>query len=215
MSRDNMHPERLSEDEISEYAIKSIGRFVLSSAGVLLDGVEITQECRQEPHHQGSSVISKVFNVRRSFTEPLVQQLVETFDSDLAVSEGRDEYFLWKERADKLAFGVYLTAAPEIRARRWLANPENRLVDGAIEPTYHEVLVEILSRDLRDTSRKASPLLPAAHALVISPNTTNEQVASEIFNQGQLLIDSGIRSKEEVFSIVAGGIDAWRLARIQ
>lgn len=215
MLREDLHPERLSEDAISEYAVKSIGRFALSSVGVQLDGQEITEECRQEPHHQGSSIISKVSRVRREFTEPLVQQLVETFETDLAVSEGRDEYYLWKERANNLAFGVYLTAAAEIRAQRWTINPENTQLPGLRQPNHHEVLIDILTRDFRDISRDISPLLPAADALIVTPDTDTETLASRIYNQGQLLIDSGIRSKEEVFSIVASGIEAWRLARIQ
>lgn len=53
----------------------------------------------------------------------------------------------------------YLTAAPEVRARRRVADEFGR--------TYQEVLADVLRRDHADETRKASPLRPASGSVVI------------------------------------------------
>ena len=53
----------------------------------------------------------------------------------------------------------YLTAAPEVRARRRVADEPGR--------PYQDVLVDVLRRDHADETRKASPLRPAPDSVLI------------------------------------------------
>ena len=62
---------------------------------------------------------------------------------------------------------LFVTAAPEIRAKRRLAELRAR----NIPARYEDILAEIKSRDQRDENRASSPLKPAADAYLL--NTTN------------------------------------------
>ncbi len=62
---------------------------------------------------------------------------------------------------------LFVTAAPEIRAKRRLAELRAR----NIPARYEDILAEIKSRDQRDENRASSPLKPAEDAYLL--NTTN------------------------------------------
>ena len=74
-------------------------------------------------------------------------------------------------------FKFFLTASPEIRAKRRLAENEIK----GFKQSFDEVLKEIKARDEQDSNRKIAPLLKAADAIEIdTDNLSQEQVADAI-----------------------------------
>ena len=65
---------------------------------------------------------------------------------------------------------LFLTARPEVRAERRY----NQLKNKGIEVDLEELIREVEARDLRDSSRKASPLLPAEDALILDNSDQDE-----------------------------------------
>ena len=92
-----------------------------------------------------------------------------------AVLDGRDIGTVVCPDAD---VKLYITAAPEVRARRRMMELAER---GASVP-YETVLAEIRDRDERDRGRAAAPLVAAADAIVIDTSAMGieEAVAAAI-----------------------------------
>jgi cytidylate kinase len=74
---------------------------------------------------------------------------------------------------------LYVTASPEVRARRRLAE-----LDGA---DYATVLAQILERDARDSARAEAPLRPAADAVVL--DTSDLTIAEAVSRAAALVAD--------------------------
>ena len=72
---------------------------------------------------------------------------------------------------------IFLTASPEERAKRRLAD----LKESDPKTTLESVMADMAQRDQRDAQRKLSPLAPAPDALVLDSSELNrEQVVSRI-----------------------------------
>ena len=104
----------------------------------------------------------------------LVERQRATRSLGLIVMEGRDiGTVVFPEAAHKF----FLTASPEVRARRRL-NQAGESVEGA---TVASVAAEIAARDEADRTRAVAPLRPAADAVVIdSSDLTLEVVTAAI-----------------------------------
>jgi len=68
---------------------------------------------------------------------------------------------------------LFVTAAPEIRARRRF----DELVRLGLNVHYEDVLADIHARDLRDTGRAAAPLVMAVDALLIDTTALSAEAA--------------------------------------
>lgn len=68
---------------------------------------------------------------------------------------------------------IFVTASPEVRARRRLAE----LTERGEAPAFETVLAEITSRDERDRSRAHAPLVPAADAYVLDSSDLSRDEA--------------------------------------
>ena len=68
------------------------------------------------------------------------------------------------------ALKLYLTARPEVRAERRY----NQLKNKGINVNLDELVKEVEARDLRDSSRKASPLMPADDAVILDNSDQDE-----------------------------------------
>jgi CMP/dCMP kinase len=68
---------------------------------------------------------------------------------------------------------IFVTAAPEVRAERRLAELRRR----GIAATYGAVLQDLRRRDARDQSRAFAPLLPAPDALVLDTTELDAEAA--------------------------------------
>ncbi len=92
-----------------------------------------------------------------------------------AVLDGRD---IGTIIAPKAEVKLFVTARPEIRARRRFAE----LKAGGMDVHFTDVLADIRARDERDTGREAAPLVQAEDAILIdtSDMTPDEAVAAAI-----------------------------------
>ena len=77
-----------------------------------------------------------------------------------AVLDGRD---IGTVIAPDATVKLFVTAAPEVRARRRLAE----LTARGLNAHYEEILSDIRARDDRDSGRKTAPLLQASDALLL------------------------------------------------
>jgi cytidylate kinase len=135
---------------------------------VTLDGRDVTERIRAEDVTAMSSIISAIPAVRRA----MVRRQRELGKRG-AVMNGRDIGTVVFPFAD---FKFFLTATPEARAERRLA--EERETNPAA--TFEATLAEMTERDARDTTRADSPLVAAPDAVVL--NTTGVPV-DEVLRQ--------------------------------
>ena len=87
-----------------------------------------------------------------------------------AVLDGRD---IGTVIAPDAAAKLFVTAAPEVRANRRLAELTSR----GLNAHYEEVLADIQSRDQRDSGRSAAPLVQAEDALLLDTSEMDAEQA--------------------------------------
>ena len=130
---------------------------------------DITTYLRSEDIAKVASKLSSQKEVRKS----LFQIQRDFYDKRGLVADGRDMgTVVFKDAKLK----IFLTASPEVRAKRRYLELQNR----GQEVNMPALMADIEKRDLKDSSRELSPLLPADEAHII---------------------DSSDMSLEEVFSI--------------
>ena len=140
------------------------------SERILLDGVDVSEEIRTARVTAGVSAVSAVPEVRSNLVG-LQRRLAA--GGGTVVLEGRDIGTVVLPDAE---LKVYLTASPEIRARR---RTEQDLAAGR-DADYSEVLAAVIERDRKDSTRTASPLRPADDAVVID---TSDQTLDEVLDR--------------------------------
>lgn len=138
---------------------------------IFLNEEDVSEKIRDRRIGQVASTISTISEVRRILVERQRQMGLSCERG--CVLDGRDIGTVVFPDAD-LKF--FLTARPEARARR---RYEENIKKG-IRTTYEATLAEICERDLRDTSRKDSPLQISEDAIVID---TSEMALEEVFQQ--------------------------------
>jgi cytidylate kinase len=127
---------------------------------VLLEGVDVTAELRTETCGNGASKVAALPTVREAL---LVRQQAFCEPPGL-VADGRDMGTVVFPSA---MLKIFLTASAEERARRRY----NQLKDKGLGVTMRTLSQEIAERDARDRERTASPLVPAADAVVLDTST--------------------------------------------
>jgi cytidylate kinase len=137
---------------------------------VTLDGEDVTLELRRPEVSQLASMVSACSLVRRE----LVRRQRELAAETGGVVEGRDiGTVVFPDAAVK----VFLTAAPEVRARRRL----DELRKQGVRAAWEEVLREQRERDERDSTRTDSPLRPADGAVILDTSAIDlDQVISRL-----------------------------------
>jgi CMP/dCMP kinase len=136
---------------------------------VLLDGRDVTDAIRTRAVSEAASRVSADIGVRMA----LVRKQQEILREGDWVAEGRD---IGTVVCPQAAVKVFLTASPEVRARR---RAEELGAD------YDSVLAEQLRRDERDERRRHSPLLAANDAV---PVDTTELDLEEVLGQIMTLV---------------------------
>ncbi len=137
-------------------------RFEVAEDGgqrVLLDGVDVSAEIRTPAMSLGASAVSARPVVRAALLD-LQRRLATAEGNRGSVLEGRDIGTVVFPDAD-LKF--FLTAAPEVRARR---RHDELKAKGQPAPLA-QVLAEQEKRDFDDTQRAVAPLRAAADALLV------------------------------------------------
>jgi len=161
---------KLSNEEIASKINNDIS-FELKEDNfkILNQSDDITNYLRSEDIAKVASMLSSQKEVRES----LFQIQRNFYDKKGLVADGRDMgTVVFKDAKLK----IFLTASPEVRAKRRYLELQNR----GQEVNMPALIADIEERDLKDSSRELSPLLPADEAHII---------------------DSSDMSLEEVFSI--------------
>ena len=146
---------------------------------VLLDGADVSERIRNQNVTDAASRVS----VHPPVREWMVQRQREMGAGGGIVMEGRD---IGTRVFPDAEVKIFLDAAPEVRGnRRFLQNPVATTQEAS-------VLAEMRERDLRDRTRKDSPLVAAPDAVLIdSTRLTLDQVLARAVE----IIDSRLSPK--------------------
>jgi len=101
------------------------------------------------------------------------------------ILDGRDIGTVVYPKAD---LKIYITAAPEVRARRRF----EELAANKIKTDYDTVLSDIIRRDARDAERAVAPLKPAEDAFVMDSSHLS---ASEVLSEAIQLVRAQLLEK--------------------
>lgn len=123
---------------------------------VLCNGKDRTAYIRAEEIGEGASIISQYKAVREKLLD--LQRNVATMHS--CVMDGRDISSVVLPHANKKFF---LTASPEVRARRRTAE----LQEKGEKAEYEDVLRDVRKRDERDMQREVAPLKQVEDAILV------------------------------------------------
>lgn len=171
----------LASDEVAGHARLAKGMdvdFRIQSNGgelICLEGGDVTADVRSERASQGASRVAAWPQVRAA----LLDRQHAFAESPGLVADGRDMGTVVFPGAN---LKIYLTASAEERAQRRY----KQLKDKGSDVSLAALSREIAERDLRDSTRAASPLKPAPDALVIdSTGLTIEQVVERVLDIGR------------------------------
>lgn len=126
----------------------------------LLNGTPLGPELRTADVSRAASFVAQAPQVR----DVLVARQRDLARNRNIVCEGRDQGTVVFPQAE---FKFFLTATPEVRARRRLHD----LAGQGIAAEYDDLLQDQLERDARDLNRAVAPLRPAPDAVLV--DTTN------------------------------------------
>lgn len=143
---------------------------------VWMDGEEITEQIRSAEISSAASVVSAIPAVRRA----LVAQQQRLGRATNVVMEGRD---IGTKVFPDAEVKIYLDASPDTRAER----RHREELEKGIEVSYQKILMEIIERDTRDSSRLDSPLTQAAGSTYFDSSTFSPQ---EVIEQLTTFINS-------------------------
>lgn len=136
----------------------------------LIDGRDVSEDIRKPPISMAASTVSKHPSVRMH----MVEKQREIARKMSCVLDGRDIGTFVLPDAD---FKFFLTASPEIRAKRRY----DELVAKGHTVDFEELKAEIIRRDEQDSSRKMAPLKQAEDAILVdTSDMTIEQVVKTI-----------------------------------
>jgi cytidylate kinase len=139
---------------------------------ILLEGDDVTGEIRTETVGMNASLVAAFPQVRLA----LLERQREFDRPPGLVADGRDMGTVVFPRAP---VKIFLTASAEERAERRV----KQLQEAGQVTDYDEILRDIRARDERDSSRAASPLIPADDALMLdSTLLTIDQVLDAVLD---------------------------------
>lgn len=144
--------------------------FIEGEQHVLLNGEDVSKEIRLPQASMAASHVSALPEVR-AFLLDLQRRLAAEND---CIMDGRD---IGTVILPDAGLKIYLTASPEIRAKRRY----DELIALGTPQDYDELLKEIIQRDYNDMHRETSPLKQAEDAVLLdSSDLTLEQVVDRI-----------------------------------
>lgn len=137
---------------------------------MMLNGEDVSSEIRLPEISSFASKVSALPVVRAALLELQREQARKRS----VVMDGRD---IGTVVLPDATLKVFLTAAPEVRARRRWEELQQR---GTPQP-FEDVLREMQERDLRDSTRAAAPLKPAPDAVTVdSSQLSFDEVVDEL-----------------------------------
>ena len=145
-----------------------------TSFKVFIQSKDITMHLRSEDIAKVASKLSSQKEVRES----LFQLQRSFYDQKGLVADGRDMgTVVFKDAKLK----IYLTASPEVRAKRRYLELQNR----GQEVNMPALIADIEQRDLKDSSRELSPLIAADDAHIID---SSDMSLEEVFSLTENLV---------------------------
>ena len=123
---------------------------------MIMNGMDVTAEIRTQDISQKASLVS---------AHAIVRDLLLDMQRDMAakhnvIMDGRD---IGTVVLPKATVKIFLTASPEVRARR----RTRELLDKGQKADYQRILKEIQQRDYQDTHRQVAPLKAARDAVTL------------------------------------------------
>lgn len=134
-----------------------------------LNGKDVSELIRTPEISMLASIVSAHESIRAKMVE--LQRNIASENS--CVLDGRD---IGTHVLPSAEFKFFLTASPEIRANRRLAENKTK---GFVQ-SFDEVLKEIKARDEQDSSRKIAPLIKAEDAKEINTDALSEEEVADV-----------------------------------
>jgi len=145
------------------------------SQNIILDkNVDITHELKSEEVAKSASKLSSQKEVRNL----LLKLQRDFYQGSGLVADGRD---MGTVVFNDAKLKIFLTASPEVRAKRRYIELQNRKQ----EVNMPALIDDIKQRDLSDSTREISPLLPADDAHIID---SSDMSLEEVFSYAENLI---------------------------
>ena len=135
---------------------------------VLLNGEDVSSLIRTPEVSMAASAVSAVPAVR-AFLLDLQRSMAKT---QSVIMDGRDIGTVVLPNAD---VKIFLTASPEIRAKRRY----DELIEKGQDVEYEDVLADVIERDYNDSHREIAPLKPAEDSKLAD---TSELTLAESIN---------------------------------
>ncbi|KGE85174.1 MAG: (d)CMP kinase [Phaeodactylibacter xiamenensis] len=166
------HSIKVEDQDRVQTALKDINIRFADNNHTLLNGRDVESEIRQMSVSNYVSEVAAVPEVRRA----MVSQQQQMGEERGIVMDGRDIGTVVFPKAE---LKIFLTADPEIRARRRY----DELAQKGQEATLEAVKANLTHRDHIDSTREDSPLRQAADAVIIDNTLLNreEQLDRAIF----------------------------------
>ncbi len=172
MIKNNIDIDSLNNESVQQYLNKinleykqDVGK---DNYEVFLDGKPVGDVIRSHEVANSVSIVAMIKSVRVWLVEK--QRLLA--ENKMVLMEGRD---IGTEVFPNAKYKFFLTASPEVRAKRRLGQ-SNENIDGA---TIESVAAEIRERDERDMNRKISPLKQADDAILVD---SSDMTINEVLN---------------------------------
>ncbi len=166
------HGIKVEDQNRVQAALRDINIRFAANNHTLLNGRDVESEIRQMAVSNYVSEVAAVPEVRRA----MVRQQQQMGEERGIVMDGRDIGTVVFPKAE---LKIFLTADPEIRARRRY----DELAQKGQEATLEAVQANLTHRDHIDSTREDSPLRQAADAVIIDNTLLNreEQLERAIF----------------------------------
>ena len=139
---------------------------------MIMNGMDVTDEIRTQDISQKASLISAHAVVREVLLD-MQRDMAKNYD---VIMDGRD---IGTVVLPKASVKIFLTAAPEVRAKRRC----DELIAKGQKAKYDTILKEIKQRDYQDTHREIAPLKLARDSIKVDTSEMDiDQVVEHIRN---------------------------------
>lgn len=163
---------KINLDDEAEYTFLEETSIIYKDNVIYLNGEDVSEEIRTPEVTNNVSTACKFKVVR----DNMLQYQRKSARYGKVLMDGRDIGTVVLPNAN---LKVFLTASPEIRARR---RYEEIIAKGQ-EATYEVILEEIIARDYKDSHREIAPLKKAEDAILVDTSEMNiDQVCNTIIN---------------------------------
>ena len=139
---------------------------------MIMNGMDVTDDIRTQDISQKASLVSAHAVVREVLLD-MQRDMAKNYD---VIMDGRD---IGTVVLPKASVKIFLTAAPEVRAKRRC----DELIAKGQKAKYETILKEIKQRDYQDTHREIAPLKLARDSIKVDTSELDiDQVVEHIRN---------------------------------